>query len=155
MNALKIQFQVILYDTAIFGLHYQLKLQSSCPEFCIEEMEYLCHHNSLTEPLIFMRNVKKSEHLFKTPQKKEFLIYLHNLNCQQNSQVFFIWGPSFKALSMIASVPQKNKKDTFFGDTLYKLVEHWPIFPVPFSVDDLMCHMTFRVPGIDSPETGW
>ena len=52
----------------------------------------------------FMCNVQKSEHIFNMPQNKEFLIYLHDLNCQQNSQVFLILGPSFKALSMTASV---------------------------------------------------
>ena len=60
-----------------------------------------------------MRNVQKSEHIFKTPQNKEFLIYLHDLNCQQNS-LFFILGRNFKALSMIASVLFRIKMVTIF-----------------------------------------
>ena len=62
-----------------------------------------------------MCNVQKSEHIINAPQNKEFLIYLNDLNCQQNSQVFFIKGPSYKVLSMIDSVPLKNEKTPVVG----------------------------------------
>ena len=56
----------------------------------------------------FMCNSRKSEQMFNTPQKREFSIYSHDSNCKQNSQVLFILCPSFKSLSMIDFVPQKN-----------------------------------------------
>ena len=61
-----------------------------------------------------MRNVQKSQHTINTPQKKEILIYLDDLNFEQNYQVLFILGTSFKPLSMITSVPQKKEKRNFY-----------------------------------------
>ena len=56
----------------------------------------------------FMCNFRKSDKIINTPQKSEFLIYLHDSKCTQNSQVLFILCSSFKALSIIDFVQQKN-----------------------------------------------
>ena len=64
----------------------------------------------------FMRNVQKGEQIINMTQNKEFLIYLHDSNCQQNSQVFFILDPSSKSLSMIAFFFIRNQNgNIFFG----------------------------------------